>query len=551
MAKFFTPIQSVASAGLLKNQGFGVSSNLVAAVNGFNNLDFVELVNSALAVNTDPAVTNALNDLPEFLTGKVSVEKQNLIPNDLKTKFDFTNLINDVRNQANLVLASGSIGLVDILPQVNIYCKTIFDLTGSFAQVQNTSFNSFGITIKNYHDILTGGVSSQYREVSGGINSEIELDNGTVVSSGFASLVNQIGNFGTMYDIKNLTKLNDPRTLCQNLLSQGFYQISKALSEEGVSIPNLPNEDVRSVLSALSKIKGSDLKTILSITKFKPYRQLENLAEVLDIQKVLSPAAATAAGGSFSDLSRKLTNIGGSFSSFSDVKVLYSSIQTDDLPYLSNLGSLAPVHIFVGATDSLGNGTGIFGNPVVTDVIGSAGGIGYTDKINELISIHNQLISSVPGNNLKLAIEQSITTPNNSTVAQQIENQTANFLSSNLISNLVVNGSLRFEEIFNRLLNERKNVVASSIDLTSSSASVYSVVAFVNELHNIHRDISNLRYGEMIKSITANNVFGEAIFAAILEGNNIYQLNNRNISNYTKLDPLEYATWLSNQNFCN
>lgn len=550
MAKVFTPIQSVAAAGLLKNKGFSVSANLVSAVNGFNNSGFVTLVNSALAVNSAPEVVQALNNLPEFLTGRVGAAKQATVPEDIRPQFNFTNLISDVRTQANLVLSSGSRGLVDILPQIRAYCQTTFDLIGNFVQVQNTSFDSFGITIRNYQDILTGGVSSQFRNVAGGIESELELDNGTVINTGYAALVNQIGNFGTMYDIRNLTKLSDPRTLCQNLLDQGFYQINTALVDAGVNVSNLPNEDVRLVTQALTTIRGSDLKTILTITNFKPYRPIENLFEVFDIHKVLSPAAATAAGGSLADLSRKLTNIGGTFSSFSDVKLMYSSIQTASLTHLSGMQSMADAQIFVGAADTLGNGSGIFGNPTVPDMIGSAGGIGYTNNINEIIAVHSQLWTSPAANSLKLAIQSSITNPNNSTAAQNIVTETGNFLIANSISNLVSTGTTRFNQIFNRLLDERKNIRAADINLSLATNSVPSVVVFVSELHNAHRDPSKILYAEMLKSITDSDVFGEAIFAAIVEGHNIDQLNTRGIANYTRLDPIEYAEMLASQDPC-
>ena len=550
MGKLFTPIQSVAAAGLLKNKGLGVSANLIAAVNSFNSTDYITSVNSALVVNSAPEVVQALNSLPQFFTGNVGTSLRATVPQNLQSNFDFSNLVNDVLNQGNLVVSTGSAGVIDILTQAKLYCRTTFDVLGTFAKMQTLSFDEFGLTVRNYQDALSGGVSSQYRTVLGVIDPQIELPTGETIVSGYAALANQIGNFGTMYDIRNLSRLSDPRTLCQNLLTQGFYFISQALVDAGVTVSNLANEDVRLVNQALSTIKGADLKNIISVTKFKPYKQIENLLEVLDIQKVLSPAAATAAGGSFSDLSRKLTNIGGSFSSFADVKLMYSSIQTANVSALSSLTSSENYQLFVGASDTLGKGSGIFGNPIVSDIIGSAGGIGYIDNINQLTDILSDILATDPGKALKDAILSSITTPNNSTVAQNITSAIAGLYSSSSVNDLVSQGNTKFNTLFETLLNERKNVEAARLDLTSASDSLYSITSFVSDLHNLHQDQENIKYADMIKSITTDDVFGQAIFAAIVEGNNIAQLNSRGIPSYTRLDPVEYADFISKQNPC-
>jgi hypothetical protein len=123
-------------------------------------------------------------------------------------------------------------------------------------------------------------------------------------------------------------------------------------------------------------------------------------------------------------------------------------------------------------------------------------------------------------------------------------------LLSPALSLLIQNGIDKFSELFGRLLNERKNIAVSAIQLDESSGSVQGVASFVSDLHNINKDPSNIKYADVVKSITTSDVYGEAIRACIVEGHNIAQLNDRNIPSYTKLDPVEYATVVLSQRHC-
>jgi hypothetical protein len=312
MTKIFTPVQAVASAGLLQNTGLGIPPGFISAVTSFNTSALTQASQTALTTNSNVAVRSALLAVPGYLTGIVSTSMRSSVPSNITSSFNFDNVVADVRTQADRIMVNGAIGLTDILTQVDAFSVNSFDTMGAFDSYKNLTFSDFGHTINSYKDIITSGLNSQYSSVVGGTNKEITVTSGTI-PSGYATLVNEFGNFGTMYDVRQLSKLGDPRTLCSNLISQGFYFISQSLVAAGVDVSNLATADLRQVNSVLANIKGVDLNRIVTVTNFVPHKSLSTLLDAMDASKVLSPVALSAAGSSLTALSNKLVNMGGEF----------------------------------------------------------------------------------------------------------------------------------------------------------------------------------------------------------------------------------------------
>jgi hypothetical protein len=379
----------------------------------------------------------------------------------------------------------------------------------------------------------------------GGTNKEITVPAGSI-PTGYATLVDEFGNFGTMYNIRQLSELDDPRTLCSNLISQGFYSISQLLVTAGVDVSNIATADIRQVNSVLANIKGADLTRIVSVTKFVPHKPLDTLLDVMDASRVLSPIALGAAGYSLTALSNKLVNMGGEFNSFADLKKTYASIISTDLPHLDGLPSLAPANLFSNSYARLGTGVGPFDNPIMSDIIGSVSGIGYTEDITAMTTAQAGILSTELGQTLKTAIIAAQTvTPNtdNNQLAANIINAAAAVVNSTntAIVGFRTAGQAAYTNIFNRLLVERKNLALTGINLVESIGSNSGITAFVLDLHNIQQDPMMLQYADMINILALDSVYGEAIKASIIEGANINQLIGKGIESYTKVDTVERA----------
>lgn len=521
MAKIFTPIQSIVSSGLIKNQGFSIPQNLVSAVDDFNSLGIPTSVIAILQSGPDQTVIDALKSLPGCLTGMATQDLIDLVPEELNESFDFGNVITDVSTQASSIFINGTKGLTDILPAVESFCINSFNLLGTFRAMQESSYDDFGITIANYSDIVTGGVSSQFNDTLDGLSSQ-----------GFFAMIDQLGNFGTMFDITRLSQLDDPRVLCQNLLDQGFYQVHDALVEKQIESSEIFDVNPVLVIEALKTVTGIDLVNIVSVTKFKSHQVLFSLADVLDAERIFDSVALTAAGGSLKSLAKKLSNIGGNFDSFADLRNTYLSIKTTNIPNLLSLTTPSSdgTNPLFGEFDELGKGNGVYGNPTVYDVIGSLSGKDYVEKINQLILLHNSISSSSQVQNLISAIDSSDAAAI-VTAKEALEN-------SNLNSD-IQQKELIFKELFNNLLNERFNLYVAGINLNDSEGTLSGIVSFVQDLHQIYHDPMGLRYGEFIESIVSQDLYGESILASIAEGNNIAVLNNKGIPSYTGLDPID------------
>jgi hypothetical protein len=528
MTKIFTPVQAVACAGLLQNTGFEIPNSFKSTVTTFNNCELTQACQTALSASPSDAVRTALLAVPGYLTGMVSTSLQSSVPSNILSSFNFNNLVADVRTQADRVMTNGAIGLTDIMTQVNAFCTNSFDTMGSFDSYKNLTFSDFGHTINSYKDFITGGLNSQFSDVVGGTNKQI----GTV-PSGFSVLVNELDNFGSMYDITQLSKLADPRSLCSNLINQGFYFISQSLVDAGVDVSNLDTADIRQVNQVLASTTGVELTRVINVTKFVSYKPLTSLLDVMDINKILSPKASGAAGSSLTALSNKLVNMGGEFKSFADLKSTYQSISSIDLPHLDGMSDMAPVDLFSNSYARLGTGVGPFNNPTISDIIGSVGGVGYTENIAAMTAAQTGLLNTTLGQALKTAITNR--------VAVNITNASAAIVNSTdpAIVAIKTAGQNAYINTFNKLLVERKNLALSGINLAESVGSNSGITAFVLDLHNIKQDPMMLQYADMIDILASDSVYGEAITASMIEGSNLRLLNSRGIQSYTKVDTVD------------
>ena len=534
MPQILTPILTVAAAGLLDDKGLAPSANLLSSISTCGNLAITS-GSQALLTMGNVQVKNILTTIPAFLTGMVTANTQATVPTNIRSEFNFDNLYNDIKRQIDLVMTDGTAGLAGVIPRVQTACVNSFDMHGMFTQMKEGTFDDFGITVNSYSDVLTGGVNSQFAELVGGLNN-----------SAAREMLTQLGEFGTMFDITELSRIDDPKVLCQNLINQGFYLVNELLTKGGISVSNLAIADEKQLLAVMKTISGIELNAIISVTGFKSYGSIGNLADVLDANRLFSPRALTAAGGSLPALANKLVNIGGKFKSFKDLSNTYLNIKNTATPQLNGIQRLGNNSLFANASVKLSTGTGVFGNPTMFDYIGVITGEGYEDDMANLIDIQTQVISSVEGTALKNALEASPV--NTETINQAIP---ALVTSTNpQLQSTLNQGEINFNRIFNRLLKERKNSKSNSINYSESIGSPDNITSFVQSLHDAWNDTRKIRYGEFIQKIITNDVYGEAVRSGLDEGYNLALLAQKNIPVYTRLDPVAYSNVVQARPVC-
>lgn len=517
MAETLTPIQAIASAGLIDQKGLAPSANLFSVVSSYSNLSIVAAAQSAISSTNQEFVT-VLKTVPSCLTGIVSANLRTTVPETLTSEFSFNNLIADVKRQADLVMTGGPAGLASLIPRIYSTCISSYDLRGTFQQMHEGSFDDFGITINSYTDVLTGGINSQFAALEQGLNN----------TSAREMLV-QLSTFGTMFDVTKIDRIYDPKVLCQNLINQGFYLVNELLKAKGIPVSSLAVVDEKQLLAAMKTITGTELNAIITVTEFKCYGKIENLADVLDGTKLFSPKALIAAGGSLTSLANKFLNIGGSFKSFQELSKFFLGLKTTPTPQMSASKTLGTASTFENAKSNLSAGNGVFGNPTIYDYMGVITGEGYVDDITALIQTHNDIISSAQGQALRDAIINNDATALSSAIAALGH------------TSIISAGQTKFQSIFERLLRERKNSKSYYIDYSESLVAPDGIAGFVSNLHDYWNDERELRIGEFVRSITTNDIYGEAIKSCLDEGYNLAQLSKKNIPVYTKMNPVAFS----------
>jgi hypothetical protein len=534
MSQTLTPILTVAAAGLIAEQGLAPSANLISAINSFNS-SAITAATQNLLISGNTQIVNLLATIPPGLSGIVTANLRSTVPSTISSQFNFNNLVADVNQQINAIMSGGIAGLSSVITRVQTCCVDSFDMRGMFMQMQEGKFEDFGATVNSYTDILTGGVSSQFAELVGGLNNTAARE-----------MLTQLGTFGTMFDIREPGRINEPKVLCQNLINQGFYLVNELLTKNGIDVSNLAIADEKQLLAAMKTVAGAELAAIISVTDFKSYGSITNLADVLNAERLFSPRALTAAGGSLSALANKLINVGGKFRSFKDLSDTYLKVKTTATPNLTGIQQLGNNSLFASAKGKLSSGSGIFGNPNIFDYIGVITGQGYVDEINSLTANQTQIISTFEGNSLKVALE---TRPVNPVyIAQAIEILTTS--TNPQLQQLINDSEIKFNSIFNRLLNERKNSKTNGINYTETINTTEVISSFVLSLHDAWNDQRNLKYGDFIRMIVTNDIYGEAIRTGIDEGYNLALLSQKNIPTYTKLDPVAYSTVVQSRPDC-
>jgi hypothetical protein len=355
--------------------------------------------------------------------------------NIFSSSFDGNVLINSsvtgfsdiIKKQAQLPFAYGFSGFANVFQRCYGYSQEVFDTVSSINMLTNRTYSQSGVGYTGPLDLVTGGIGNE----------------GPL-------LANVVSNWGTMYDINNLTQIGDPYVFGQNLLNQGLGYINALgdqLTAVGLDITDLPNipavittvtqeEQLTTVSSFIGEIEvpvlvevsttvpvtgnsptvltniyktiiGSNLHAVVNATAITTSpgnsAQLLTLADYLDFDKVVTPDLKSQLQAininTFDDLGKYLgRKIGqGQFRSW---KILGEFLQKIEAPTLSNLPNGPDSTILYPATIStlnsqFGTGSGDLGNPIMIDYLGACAGDPYTIRFNTINQTYDSVAAPV------------------------------------------------------------------------------------------------------------------------------------------------------------
>jgi hypothetical protein len=272
-----TPLQLIAGASLLQNQGLSISPELSAAIDAYSNTAVMTAFFEALAQDSSLA-TLAANSVPAF---------SNSFPGAYANLG--TQMSNTIVSQANIDFGSGDVSkFVQALNVVEAYTIN----TNIFVNSAVNSQTYLGNTFTSMNNMITGDV--------------------TTINLATTAFGQDLINMGGLIDLNDLDNLGSPFALIQRVVSftGNIPVLSLLLLAEGVTEdivlnlndPTLSVSDSvqRLMYQAMTKITGSDLEQILKVLRVTTLG-IETMADLLNPVKIfpnsyLSMTVTTANG---------------------------------------------------------------------------------------------------------------------------------------------------------------------------------------------------------------------------------------------------------------
>jgi len=343
-----------------------------------------------------------------------------------------------VKKQAELPFASGYSGFANIYQRSQGYLQQTFDTVSSIAMLTAKTYNQTGVGFASPVDLVTNGIGTNARLIA-----------------------NVVANWGTMYDINNITQIGDPYVFGQNILNQnlGYLNaLSDQLTAVGLDITNLPDvpavkttivqEEVMTTISSFAgeiefptlketviteAVTGNSPTVVLNIyktvtggnlaavvtatgitTSISSSDQLLTLADYLDLKKVTSADLYTALNNlgiyTFAEFGQYIGKKLGQarFRTWAEMSAFLLTLETPTLSYLPTGANTNILYnnTITTLTNTFGTGSGPLGNPVMIDYLGACAGDPYTNRFYAINSNYDALAVNIvaPLANLNQAI---------------------------------------------------------------------------------------------------------------------------------------------------
>lgn len=506
-----------------------------------------------------------------------------------------------IKKQAQLPFASGYSGFANVVALTRGYSQQVFDTVSSINLLKNRTYSETGVDFAGPQDLVTNG-----------------LKNDAIL------IANVVANWGTMYDINNITSIGDPYVFGQNLLNQGLGYVNglaEQLAGAGLDITNLPDvPSVRTtvtqeettttissfvgeiefptvvervvtesvtgssptvVLNIYRTVTGSNLSIVTSAanisTSSNSTNQLLNLADYLDIQKIVTPNLYSALNAlnirTFEDFGKYLSKKLGQarFKSWADMSRFLRTLET---PSLSNLPAGASTKILYNSTvttltNQFGTGSGALGNPVMIDYLGACAGDPYSSKFYFINNNYDSLTTAsgltTALSNLNKAIvdycnaytiyEASGTpesspgagdgTPPNPALLPSFTMITANVAAVNTALSSVPGTGILAEkagtcntswfEMLNRIATEVANLNRAGV--VFGPGTTLGLLAFAENIGQTASDKTQAEGYQFFANLITNDTAGDTIRAVVAETLNTRALQGVGVDIYNNPDP--------------
>lgn len=449
-----------AQATIIQGHGLGVSQNLYNIVTTYQNLPTIKLYANIAQIiaatsgqtqtNLNAPLSSIVSNVAAFMfdvypawatpvsSGNVQYYGNVATPvytqvgeQEVLTGYTYSGLANTasfsqtLETQANLAFINNYKGFANVYSYVSGAATSSFETVSSVNILQGKTYAQTGLGYTSPLDVSTGGIGA----------------NG-------ALLANVIANWGTMYDISNITTCSDPYVFGQNLLNQklGKYGLTTLFRDAGLNLTNLTQVEpstsytgqqptslsatstvvgqytlpslqssttVTTVTASspavmhqiYSQITGANLASIISGTSFvaEQPNNIKTLDDLLTFSKVVDANTLTSLSKlgikdfpSFGTYIQKIFKT-GYFASWKDLATFLNNIEVPTL--VASSASEPTANVLLSSTISTlmpasATGTGSLGQATIADFLGATAGIPYTVLLKEIVTAYSSLNTS-------------------------------------------------------------------------------------------------------------------------------------------------------------
>ena len=599
-----SPTSLIATHGLINGQGLQVNPQMLDHIDAFTSSP---LLTSFSGLSTNPNVgnvaglTDTLASLPSFFTDGPSIadmvtsHASNLLPGGIggissflglhntaagfvASSTDFSAALNSFAGDGGggggfgdfgvgitSALSSISGGAMDMLGGFDLSSVTdslggslsgIIDQAQSLAGDLSSGLNDLVSQAQSLVDTASGSLNSALGDLSSGVLSATDaLGNAgaSIIQTSIKEIGSSLPNFGSAFDFTDLASLG-PTNLVSTLQSQGLGDISglnTALTNLNLDPAKLTGVAESTLTSALSQVQGASLDKILSATGVNLQNPIGDLSGMLDVKNLMSPTAIASMGlpadlaGGLAGLGNKLTNMGVQADNLSIGKYL-STIEVGNFPHLNALTSVVPADIASGINSAIsaGNGSGVFGNPTLVDVMGTAAGVTHIETFNTIKTLTDSMASHPIGQ----AITTGMTQINNllslgydgasaevTAAAANLTSSVDQFNSKFAGQSHLISQNLVYSQ--DQVNKELQNINLAGLDLNAvPPAGTQDILGFGQSLHDYGVDYQNMGYNTILTNCATNDLTGDAIKASLMEGRNLVRASLVNIPTPTVPD---------------
>lgn len=590
-----TPTTLIATTGIMNGDGFAINSSQTTQINSVTTNSLIVALGNlqpyTSGANTVAGLATTLNSLPSFLTNSSSTasnvlsQAQNMLPGagtvsgnknllqlfngattfgsataeyaaalaDFKTR-TFSDLGIGVNNFTGMLTTSvGSLipalaaGPLAIASQAKTLVTSAVGSLPGAAQLPSLNLPSLP-PVPGVPQLPDPGTISDNQLSLGSVFAKLNPSAGAsgIVGGGLQSVGNSMQNFGNLFDFKNLALVSNPNTTAQAMVSQlqkqgvaDTYGINDKILAAGYDPKNLGSVPDSVLKNVLSTVTGDDLKKIQTAMGAKPIVPIATAADFLQLSVFLPPQAqqvmglANAGLSGIAQMGNMLTNLGTQIDNF-NMGQFISSIETKSLQYLEQLTQLIPNSVEAALQPLLGLGAGIFGNPLVQDIMGTVSGI-HTSWMQNINTATAAVLSTSQGQTLQTtanALYAVASTGGDTTAtyaafasaAAAINTQIASNASLKSVCDLANSGLASSAD---HLAKELSNLSLAGITLpingvpVNLGTAVTPFLSFGQSLHDYGVDSLQIGHSSVLEGLATNNLTGDAIKGSLMEGRNI------------------------------